>query len=58
MLANERGANSSETCKWGHAWSEENIRVKPDGAKVCRTCQRIGGRERSRMNRLKERESA
>lgn len=35
-------------CKHGHAWTEENIRIKKDGRKACRICDNIDAKLRAR----------
>ena len=37
-----RAGNDAEIyCKRGHPWSEENTRIRPNGTKSCRRCDRI-----------------
>jgi hypothetical protein len=30
-----------ETCRKGHPWSVLNTRIRPNGRRLCRTCERI-----------------
>jgi hypothetical protein len=44
-----RRSEASPTCQRGHAWSEDNTMVTPQGRRVCRACRRLreaGRRER------------
>jgi hypothetical protein len=44
--------NSKKTeCPQGHPYSGDNLYLRPDGARVCRTCVRIDGRLRGRARR-------
>jgi hypothetical protein len=27
-----------ETCKWGHPWTDDNVRFRPNGYGECKTC--------------------
>lgn len=44
-------ANRKTHCLQGHEFSSENTRVRPDGARCCRTCDRDQSRERKRRRR-------
>jgi hypothetical protein len=44
--------NASKThCANGHPYSTENTKVRPNGERVCRTCQRISWRKSSAKRR-------
>lgn len=46
QVANKRPKRKMGTCKRGHAWTPENTRLKSDGARLCRICDRNSQRRR------------
>lgn len=45
-------------CKYGHELAGDNLRVKPDGERVCRICRNLAAKLRMREVRARQRAAA